>query len=231
MGIVISHLNAWQFLSSALKSGKDRDIIFRVNSPGAAWRSLVDTYSLKTQGASLALLQKLDSIRIGTNDDPTPKLLEMEDIARSLRSSHSQWQPLTESYVIGKLVNARPREYDIQKEMLEEREDGFPREAVVSSVQKRFDSYAYKQLRRSKPKSGEYQAFVVTRGGKNPPERSGSRHGSRKPGGSQGGRGNGGSGGRGSSGEGARSGSSSARDREARGEDVLGVQERPALRP
>ena len=28
----ISHLNAWQFLS-ALKSGKDRDIIFRVNIP------------------------------------------------------------------------------------------------------------------------------------------------------------------------------------------------------
>ena len=43
--IVILHLNAWQFLSSALKSEKDRDIIFRVNSPGAAWRSLVDSYS------------------------------------------------------------------------------------------------------------------------------------------------------------------------------------------
>ena len=41
LDIVILHLNAWQFLSSALNSGKDRDIIFRVNSPGAAWRSLV----------------------------------------------------------------------------------------------------------------------------------------------------------------------------------------------
>ena len=59
--MVISRLNAWQILSSALKSGKDRDIIFRVNSPGAAWRSFVDTYNLKTQGASLALLHKLDS--------------------------------------------------------------------------------------------------------------------------------------------------------------------------
>ena len=105
---------------------------------------------MKTQGASLALLQKLDSVRIGTNDDPTLKLLEMEDIARSLCSSHSQWQHLTESYVIGKFVNALPREYDIQKHMLEEREDGLPREAVVSSVQKRFGSFAYKQLRRSK---------------------------------------------------------------------------------
>ena len=93
---VILHLNARQFLSSALKSEKDRDIIFRVNSPGPAWRSLIETYSLKTQGASLALLQKLDSVRIGTNDDPTLKLLEMEDIARSLHSSHSQWQHLTD---------------------------------------------------------------------------------------------------------------------------------------
>ena len=140
--IVILHLNAWQFLSSALKSEKDRDIPFRVNSPGAAWRSLVDTYSLKTQRASLALLQKLDSVRIGTNDDPTLKLLEIEDIACSLRSSHSQWQHLTESHVIGTFVNALPREYDIQKQMLEEREDGFSREAVISSVQKRFDSFA-----------------------------------------------------------------------------------------
>ena len=42
----ISHLNAWHFLSSALKSGKRRDIIFRVNSPEAAGRSLVETYTL-----------------------------------------------------------------------------------------------------------------------------------------------------------------------------------------
>ena len=98
------------------------------------------------------MLHKLDSVQIGTSDDPTLKLLEMKDIARYLRSSHSQWQYLTESYVIGKFVNALPREYDIQKQMLDEREDGFSREAVVSSVQKRYESSAYKQLlRRSKP--------------------------------------------------------------------------------
>ena len=130
-------------MSSVLKSEKDRDIIFQVNSPGAAWRSLADTYSLKTQGASLALLQKLDSVRVGTNDDPTLKLLEMEDIARSFRSSHSQWQHLTKSYVIGKFVNALPREYDIQKkQMLEERENGFSREAVVFSTHSRTSSCA-----------------------------------------------------------------------------------------
>ena len=119
--MVISRLNAWQSLPSGLKSEKDRDVLFRVNSPGAAWCSLVDTYNLRTQEASLNLLHKLDSVRIGTNDDPTLKSLEMEDIARSLRSSQSQWQHLTEAYVIGKFVNALPREYDIQKQMLEER--------------------------------------------------------------------------------------------------------------
>ena len=137
--IVILYLDAWQFLSSTLNSEKDRDIFFRVNSPGAVWRSLVDTYSLKTQGASLTLLCKLDSVRVGTNDEPNLKLLEMENIARSLCSSQSQWQHLTESYVIGKIVNALPREYDIQKQMLKEREDGSSGEAVVSLVQKRFD--------------------------------------------------------------------------------------------
>ena len=58
--------------------------------------------------------------------------------------------------------------------MLEEREDGLSREAVVFSVQKRSDSSVYKQLRRSKPKSGEDQAFAVTGGGKNHYGRGGS---------------------------------------------------------
>ena len=31
--IVLSHLNAWQFLPSSLKSENDRDILFRVSSP------------------------------------------------------------------------------------------------------------------------------------------------------------------------------------------------------
>ena len=141
-----------------------------MNTPGGVWRSLVDTYSLKAQEASLTLLYKLDSVRIGTNDDPTLKLLEMDDNARSLRSSHSQGQHLTQSYVIGKFVNALPREYDIQKQMLGEREDGFSGEAVVSLVQKRSDSSTYKQLRRSKSKLGEDQASAVTGGGKNTPD-------------------------------------------------------------
>ena len=94
--------------------------------------------------------------------------------------------------------------------MLKGREDGFFREAVISSVQKWFDSFAYKRLRRSKPKSRKDQAFAVTGGGKNHPGRGGSRHGNRKPSGSQGSRGYGDSGGRGSSGGGASSGSSSA---------------------
>ena len=103
--------------------------------------------------------------------------------------------------------------------MLEETEDGFSREAVVSSMQKRFESSAYKQLRRSKLKSAKDQAFEVTGGGKNHPGRGGSRHSNGKSHGSQSGRGNSGSGGGrrngdsgggGFSGEGACSSSSSA---------------------
>ena len=159
---------------------------FRVNSPGGAWPSLVDAYSFKTQGASLALLHKLDSVRIGTDDDPTLKLLEIEDFARSLRSSHSQWQHLTEPYVTGKLVNDFPREYDIQKQMMDGREDKFSREAILPSIQKRFEPSTYKQLLRSMSKSAEDQAFAVTGRGKNHPGRGESRHGSGKSGGSQG---------------------------------------------
>ena len=134
----------------------------------------------------------------------------MQDVARSLRLSHSYRQHLTESCVVGKFGNTLPREYDVQKQILEEREYGFSREAVVSLVQKRFEPSAYKQLRRSKLKSGEDQVFAVTGEGKNYPGRVGSRHGSKTPGGAQGGRGNDGSGGGGFSGEEASSCSSNA---------------------
>ena len=132
--IVFSQLKSRQHLSSTLKSEKGRDILFRVFFPGGAWRLLVDTYSLKAQGASLALLHKRDSVRIGRNDDLTLKLLGMEDISRSLRLSHSQGQHLTELCVIGKFVNPLPREYRIQKKMMEEMEDRFSHEAVVPSM-------------------------------------------------------------------------------------------------
>ena len=42
--------------------------------------------------------------------------------------------------------------------MLEERQDGLCREAVVSSVQMRFGSSAYKQLRHSNPTSGNIKS-------------------------------------------------------------------------
>ena len=57
--------------------------------------------------------------------------------------------------------------------MLEEREDGFMREAAVFLVQKQLGLSAYKQLRRSKPKSAEDQACAATDGGKVHPGRGG----------------------------------------------------------
>ena len=110
---------------------------------------------------------------------------------------------VTESYVIEKFVNALPREYDIKKQMLEEEGGGFSCETVVSSVQKWFESFAYKQLCRSHPYSADNQAFAITDEGRNRSGRGKSRHSSRKPGEPQGGRGNGGSGrGRGNGGSG-----------------------------
>ena len=185
---------------------------------------MVDTFSLETQGASLALLHKLDSVRIGTNHDPTLKLLEMEDIARSLRSSHSQWQHLTESHVIGKFVkNALPRVYDIQKQMLEERErtgslarPSYP-QCRSGSSHLRTSSCAAASQSQGKIKPSRSPARVritpaavdlVTAVESQADHRT--VVGGRGNGGSGGGHGNGGSGGGGFSGGGASSGSSSA---------------------
>ena len=63
-----------------------------------------------------------------------------------------------------KFLNALSTEYDVQKQMLEDKESGFSREVVMTTVIKLFESGAFKKLlpssRNKKPLHGD-QAFVA----------------------------------------------------------------------
>ena len=121
-------------------------------------------HSPRTQGARLELLAKLDNVYIVASDNPVEKYLKMEEYSRVLRSSSDDMQHINEPFLLRKSLNALPTEYDVQEQMLEDKEDGFSREVVMTTVRKRFESEAFKKLlpsrRNKKPLHGD-QAFVA----------------------------------------------------------------------
>ena len=111
---------------------RDRDILFRVHSPGAVWRELNNFYSPKTSGAKLALIEKYDNVKFSVRDDPVQKLIEMEEVARQLRAFDTDIN-LTGSHTLLIFVNALPPKYDHQRQSMEEH-DTLTREIVVGLV-------------------------------------------------------------------------------------------------
>ena len=80
-----ANIRVRQMLVESLQHKRERDILFRVHSPGAVWRELNNFYSPKTSGANLALIEKYDNVKISVRDDPAQKLNEMEEVSRQLR--------------------------------------------------------------------------------------------------------------------------------------------------
>lgn len=145
-GVVAAHMKAWQLLSASLKSEMDRNILFRVTSPGAAWRGLIEVHGPNRGQQKLALFEKLHRFKIRAKDNPIAKLLEMEIMAQTLRTYGPSFH-LEESFILVMFLHALPHEYEIQREGLELRARGdLCREDVIRSVRGRFESPAFKQL-------------------------------------------------------------------------------------
>lgn len=97
----------------------------------------------KRMGARLASLEKIEGVRRGVRDDAEQKLLDMEDIARDLNSFENyQHQRLSRDNILlfPIFVNALPPEYNVQKQLLEDREDPRSPEIVMVSILKRSES-------------------------------------------------------------------------------------------
>ena len=57
--VVRANIRVRQMLAESLQHKRDRDILFRIHSPGAVWRELNNFYSPETSGAKLALILSL----------------------------------------------------------------------------------------------------------------------------------------------------------------------------
>ena len=68
--------------------------------------------SPKSQGARLALLEKLDNVTVDSQKDPILLLVDLESTASMLRS-YPDFQHLNEALMLSKLINALPPENDI----------------------------------------------------------------------------------------------------------------------
>ena len=144
--IVRIHSRAWQLLSASLTTEIDQDILCREFSPSAAWRSLLQMYSPKTQGARLALLSKLDNVTVNAEKDPISQLVDLESTARMLRN-YPDFRHLNEALVLSKFVSALPDEYDIQRQMLESMEGDLSQKTVVSTARAKYESAAFQKNR------------------------------------------------------------------------------------
>lgn len=68
--VVRVYSRAWQLLCTSLTGEVEQDILYRELFPRAASRALLEMHSPKTQGAKLALLEKIDSVTMDPEKDP-----------------------------------------------------------------------------------------------------------------------------------------------------------------
>lgn len=73
----------------------------------------------KQMGVRLTLVEKFEGIKIGVRNNPEQKLLDMGDIAWDV-SSYEDHQPMSETHVLLKFLDALPHEYDTQREKQED---------------------------------------------------------------------------------------------------------------
>ena len=115
----------------------DKDILFREHSLRAAWDALIEARSPKTQGARLALLSKLDDVKIVVDEDPIAQLVDLKSTARRLRC-YDEFKHLNDALALSKFANALPPEHDIQRQMLESVRGELRREEVVTTIRARY---------------------------------------------------------------------------------------------
>ena len=123
-------------IAARLEGKIEYDMLLKLHTPGVVWRKLADVFRPE-QMAIMALLETLDGVKIGARDDLEQKLLEMEDIVQGLSSSGNH-QPRSEDYTLLKFVDALLHEYNIQKQLLEDRDRQLSQD-VMTSVRKRFE--------------------------------------------------------------------------------------------
>ena len=70
-------------------------------------------------------------------EHPVDALLKIESLQRTILSRNIIWSDYPDVLVRAKFVNALPREYDFQKQMLNSQEGGVSREAIVTVKQDR----------------------------------------------------------------------------------------------
>ena len=75
--IVEEIMNAWEFLSFNFNE-RDVDTLNRLKYPGAAWRALVESYTRRTEGALMAVLDEIDNFRMSCEEHPVDASLRME---------------------------------------------------------------------------------------------------------------------------------------------------------
>lgn len=109
-------LDAWAFLSQALKSRVDEGTFHRHPSPRKCWEDILDRYDTKTNGQKNKKMDELTGFKIARDDNPVEKLYEMEDLRAQLDEAGMDVS-LDTTY--SRFVAALPDEYELEVRDLE----------------------------------------------------------------------------------------------------------------
>lgn len=152
---------AWNFLSSALPTEKDKDIIRGSPDPRAALQQLDAVYNPETQGAQQELYRKFQLYKTSTKENPVESLNKLTVMASQMSSGGPG---VSEQFVFSRLIDSLPSpEYDVTKQILGA-SNSLTRDALISQLSTRYSDLRRQWEQEAERKKGGEQAYVANNG-------------------------------------------------------------------
>lgn len=156
---------AWNFLSTALTTETDRDILRRCTSPREALQQLDAAYLPETQGAQQQLFREFQQYSTQKKDNPVASLNKLMGMATMMEQGGGA--SVNEQFVFSRLIDSLPLpEYEVTKQTLAVF-NPLTRDILVAQLSTRFNALSEQWRKEGKKGSGGEQAYVVDTGNGN----------------------------------------------------------------
>lgn len=153
---------AWNFLSAALTTETDRDILRRCTSPREALQQLDAAYLPETQGAQQMLFREFQQYSTPKRDNPVASLNKLMGMATMMEQGGGA--SVNEQFVFSRLIDSLPLpEYEVTKQTLAVF-NPLTRDVLVAQLSTRFNALSEQWRKEGKKGSGGEQAYVVDTG-------------------------------------------------------------------
>lgn len=149
---------AWNFLSSALYTDKDKDIIRRSSDPRAALQGLDAAYFPETQGAQRELFRKFQQYTTPLKENPVESLNKLQDMANQMSSGGPA---VGEQFAFSRLIDSLPSTaYEVTKQILGATKP-LTRDVLISQLSTRYSALTTQWEAEGEKRKGGEQAYFA----------------------------------------------------------------------